>query len=189
MRIFINPGHSIDPREDNGASGNGLVEAEVALKIAERVAKYLRAIDYTVKVFQYNWLEGIVNEANEWDADLFISIHCNASPDGNARGTETYYWDYSVESRHLATSIQRRIVHEIPTLDRGVKTKIDGFFDVYVTKYTDMPAVLVETAFIDNPDDANLLVRYEDEFARAIACGITDYFRLEVPIPDVFDDY
>ena len=44
-----------------------------------------------------------------------------------------------------------------------------------VLKHTDMPAVLVETAFIDNDADAALLVDKEDEFARAIARGITDY--------------
>lgn len=188
MRIFINPGHSIDPREDNGAIGNGMIEAEVALKIGERVAKYLRAINYTVNVFQYNWLDGIVNEANAWDADLFVSIHCNASPDGDARGTETYYYEYSDKSKRLARLIQNRILDAIPTLDRGIKDKIGGDFDVYVTKYTKMPAVLVETAFIDNYVDARILVDFEDEFARAIACAITDYFHEDYPIPDVIDD-
>ena len=51
-----------------------------------------------------------------------------------------------------------------------------------VLKYTDMPAVLVETAFIDNEHDADLLIDKEDDFARAIACGITDYEC------EVFDD-
>ena len=41
--------------------------------------------------------------------------------------------------------------------------------------YTDMPAVLVETAFIDNDQDAQILVEHEDDFARAIARGITDF--------------
>lgn len=187
VRIFINPGHSINDGEDNGARGNGLVEAEVALKISNRVACYLRAIEYTVYVYQNDWLESIVDVANYWDADLFVSIHCNAAPDelaGQIRGTETFYNHYSVEGRLLATAIQRRIVQEIPTVDRGIKTG-----ELFVTKYTDAPAVLVETAFIDNADDARLLVEYEDSFARAIACGITDYFRREVPLPDVFDDY
>lgn len=187
MRIFINPGHSIDPREDNGATGNGLIEAEVALRISNRVARYLQAIGYTTKVFQYNWLEGIVNEANEWSADLFISIHCNAAPEelaGHVRGTETFYSDYSAEGRILATALQRRIVSEIPTVDRGVKAG-----RLFVTKYTDAPAALIETAFIDNADDADLLIEYEDAFARAIACGITDYFLYEKPIPDVIDEY
>lgn len=44
-----------------------------------------------------------------------------------------------------------------------------------VLRYTDMPAVLVETAFIDNDDDALLLVQHWDDIARAIARGVTDY--------------
>ena len=44
-----------------------------------------------------------------------------------------------------------------------------------VLKHTNMPAVLVETAFISNDDDANLLANNQDDFARAIARGITDY--------------
>lgn len=44
-----------------------------------------------------------------------------------------------------------------------------------VLKHTDMPAVLVETAFIDNNQDALLLINNSDDFAKAIARGITDY--------------
>ena len=50
-----------------------------------------------------------------------------------------------------------------------------------------MPAVLVETAFISNTDDAKLLVDREDDFARAIARGITDFVADENPLPDVVD--
>lgn len=68
------------------------------------------------------------------------------------------------------------------TVNRGVKQK-----GLYVVKYTNMPAVLVETAFIDNPDDAELLVKREDDFARAIACGVTDYCSSSKPVPDTID--
>ena len=44
-----------------------------------------------------------------------------------------------------------------------------------VLKHTDMTAVLVETAFIDNDNDALLLINNADDFARAIARGISDY--------------
>ena len=68
------------------------------------------------------------------------------------------------------------------TVNRGVKQK-----GLYVVKYTNMPAVLVETAFIDNPEDAELLIKREDNFARAIACGVTDYCSSSKPVPDVVD--
>ena len=47
--------------------------------------------------------------------------------------------------------------------------------ELTVLKRTHMPAVLIETAFIDNDEDALLLINHADDFAAAIARGITDY--------------
>lgn len=187
MKIFINPGHCIGV--DPGACGNGLEEASVAMNISQRVSKYLQAVGYITKVFSYDGLSAIVDDSNSWNADLFVSIHCNAAT-GSARGTETYTTGSS-EGRKLASAIHNQLLAKIPqTVDRGVK--IRGF---YVIQYTNAPAVLVETAFIDNPTDAKLLIEHEDDFARAIACGITDYVFQNFkqhdtsfkPIPDVID--
>ena len=71
----------------------------------------------------------------------------------------------------LAKAIQNQLVTSLPVIDRGVK-EMPGLI---VLKHTDMPAVLVETAFIDNDADAELLESRADDFARAIARGITDY--------------
>ena len=174
MKIFINPGHDID--RDSGAVNHttGLREADVARNIGERVKGYLENVGYDCKLFQFDSLEQICSEADHFDADLFVSIHCNAA-NSRARGTETYHCNGSVEGKKLATTIHQQILDSIPHSeyaywDRGVKSA--GF---YVLKYTSMPAVLVETAFIDNDADARLLVDYEDDFARAIARGVTDY--------------
>ena len=183
MKIFINPGHGGD---DCGAVGNGLKERDVALFIGNRVETYLQAVGYETKLFQYDGLQAICNEANKWQADLFVSIHCNAFS-GKANGTETIYYEHSKNGKRLANCIQRQIVFSLGTVDRGVKSKISDGYDAYVTKYTDMPVVLVETAFIDNPNDARLLVDREDDFARAIARGVTDYFAQLQPHPDVID--
>lgn len=177
-KIFINPGHCIG--KDAGACGNGLQEAEVALNISKRVQAYLQAVGYDVKLFYFDGLQQICDDANAWGADLFVSIHCNAA-NSTARGTETFYAG-SDEGRKLAESVQAQIISKVGTVGRGVK--LNGF---YVIKYTNMPAVLVETAFIDNADDAKLLVEREDDFARAIACGITDYFQVEKLMPDTVD--
>ena len=63
------------------------------------------------------------------------------------------------------------VVNSLGTLDRGLKDRPN----LYVLKHTDMPAILVETAFIDNEEDAELLRNRQDAFARAIARGVTDY--------------
>ena len=173
MRIFVNPGHC--PGKDSGAINphTYMQEAEVALAIGRRVKDYLEAVGYECKLHQEDSLSGICKAADNYNADLFVSIHCNAA-NGNARGTETYHYYGSTAGEKLATNIHEQIVKSIPTeyffWNRGVKEA--GF---YVLKYTSMPAVLVETAFIDNDYDARLLVDYEDEFAKAIARGVTDY--------------
>ena len=176
-KIFINPGHG---GSDCGAVGNGLKESDVALKIGKRVETYLQAVGYSVKLFQYDGLAEICADSNMFKSDLFISIHCNAAT-GTAKGTETYS-SGGTKSTRLAELIQNQLVNSLPVVNRGVKTA--GF---YVLKNTDAPAVLVETAFIDNPDDATLLRDREDDFARAIARGITDYYQSAKPLPDVVD--
>lgn len=105
-------------------------------------------------------------------ANLFVSIHCNAAANRAARGTETYCFSLGGKGERLARCIQRQIVNSLGTVDRGVKTA-----NFYVLKLTDCPAVLVELAFISNPEDEGLLADADkrDEFARAIARGITDY--------------
>lgn len=179
MRVFINPGHH--PKYDAGACGNGLHEADVVLKIGERVQRYLQAVGIVTKLFQYDGLRVIAEDANDWKADLFISIHCNAAANSMAHGTETFYWNEG-DGKMLAGTIQKQIVQTICTNDRGIKTA-----NFAVLAYTNMPAVLVETAFISNANDANLLVEREDDFARAIARGVTDYVQIKKPLPDVID--
>lgn len=166
MKIFINPGHG---GEDSGAVGYGLREADVAFIIGRLVDKYLRNAGYDVKLFQFDGLQEICDAANDWNADLFVSIHCN-SFDGNARGAETFCYFDAPDARKLAYAIQGQLIRSLPLIDRGVKEN-----DFVVLRDTAMTAVLVETAFIDNPDDAELLRYRKDDFARAIARGITDF--------------
>lgn len=177
MKIFINPGHG---GQDPGACGNGLKERDVVLKIGRRVADYLRKVNYDVKLAQIDGLQEICDASNNWNADLFVSIHCN-SFNTYAKGTETYHFYGSSSGEKLATCIHKQLVDSLPLVNRGIKQA--GF---QVLAGTDAPAVLVETAFIDNPDDAKLLVEKEDDFASAIARGITD-FTAKYPLPDVVD--
>lgn len=166
MKIFINPGHG---GSDPGAVGNGLKERDVVLKIGKRVEQYLLAVGYDVRLFQYDGPAEICDAANYWDADLFVSIHANAA-NGWARGTEVFY--VSEYGWRPASKIYKQLINTIALVQRGIK-QTDN---LYVLNHTDMPAVLVETAFIDNPQDAALLVNEEDNFARAIARGISDCF-------------
>lgn len=189
MKVFINPGHDI--KYDSGAVhydtnvNVDLRECDVALKIGTAVQKYLEVAGCECYLMQsdnlaptpagrsdYDDRQGmtVTETANEWGADVFVSIHCNAA-NGNARGTETECYIQTGNGGSLARFIQSQIIDSIDTVDRGVK-EMPGLL---VLRYTDMPAVLVETAFIDNDDDALLLVQHWDDIARAIARGVTDY--------------
>lgn len=112
----------------------------------------------------------IVATANELGADIFISLHCNAFNE-KANGTECLVFAKCSYAEDLANAIQNQIISSLGTVDRGVKERPD----LAVLKGTKMPAVLVEMAFIDNADDCSKLISKQDDFARAIARGVTDY--------------
>lgn len=175
MKVFVNPGHG---GSDPGAVGNGLYESEVALAIGERAARYLQAAGLTVKLLQYDGPRAVCEDANAWGADYFVSIHCNAAATAKATGTETFYWNGGA-GKKLAAKIQNQVVGSVGTVNRGTKTA-----NFTVLAYTEMPAVLVETAFITNPADAELLRDRQDEFARAIARGVTDYTATLAELPE-----
>lgn len=170
MKIFLNPGHAPNGNPDGGASGFGLIEALVVKECSYLVQKYLEAVGIDVVSLQSDSLEEICDTANNSNVDYFISIHCNAFNEA-AKGTETYYYKGNIKGMKLAKAIQNQIIATLETVDRGIK---DGS-RLYVIRNTDAPAVLVELAFIDNYEDNRLLKASLDEFARAIARGVTDF--------------
>lgn len=173
MKVFINPGHAPGGNPDPGACGCGLRESDVAASVGELVQKYLDAAGCETQVLQSDSLYAVTNAANEWDADVFVSIHCNSAGTDKATGTETFSYPYSTNGARLAGCIHRQIVASLPLVDRGTKEA-----NFHVVRETDMPACLVEMAFINNPKDAALLRDRQDDFARAIARGVTDYQNL-----------
>ena len=180
MNIFINAGHDID--HDAGATNEilGITEAEIALKVSNKVSEYLQAVGLVTKVMQSDNLNydsvypdrpyPVCVASNEWPSDLFISIHCNAF-NTMAHGTECLVYSKGGNSERLANCIQAQIVNSLDTTDRGIKERPD----LTVLRRTDCTATLVEMAFIDHPEEGILLRDQYDEFAKAIARGVTDY--------------
>jgi N-acetylmuramoyl-L-alanine amidase len=112
------------------------------------------------------------------NAAIFVSVHFNSAASRNGRGAEILYFNSpksqrSADSKRLATCILSRLCEALPTRNRGVKHR-----DLCVIRETAMPAVLVEAAFITNPQEARLLnsTPYKQQIAWAIAKGINDYF-------------
>ena len=178
MKVFINPGHC--PGIDPGAVGHsGLTEAEVVKNVGALVEKYLQNVGIETESLQDDSLGYICSMANASDADIFISIHCNAAGSPAALGTETFRYVGSVEGGKLGLAIQNQITASLGTVDRGLKDAVPGRNGLYVLSNTDMTAVLVELAFISNPGDEQLLATQQVEFARAIARGVTDYIQMQ----------
>lgn len=185
MKVFINPGH--DRKYDSGACGFGMREADIAYNVGVLVQKYLDAAGCETMLMQSDNLfwdsdypdrrdSCVVVEANNWDADVFVSIHCNAATPA-AKGTEVevYNTDNPIsDGAKLGQCIQNQIVGALGTVDRGIKSRPG----LVVINSTDMPSCLVEMAFISNEEDAELLRTKQDDFARAIARGVTDYEQL-----------
>lgn len=179
LRIFINPGHDMDL--DPGACANGIREVDIALAIGEKVKKTMEVIGYPCQLIQSDNLNGetegkpnVCATANNSGADIFVSIHCNSAGNSSAKGTETLVYSTGGKAELLAKCIQTQIVNSLSTADRGIKERPD----LCVLRETSMPAVLVETAFISNEEDAYKLMYRIEEFANAIARGVTDAEKL-----------
>ncbi len=175
MKVMINAGHAPNGIPDPGAIGCGLRECDVTATVAHLVEGYLKAAGCAVKYIQSDSLCEISSASNDWGADVFLSIHCNSASTDQARGVETFSYYGSGNGKLLAACIQNQIIDAFQLIDpdfpnRGLKEA--GY---HVIRATDAPAVLVELAFINNVEDAALLKYHGDDFARAVARGVTDY--------------
>jgi len=186
MNVLINPGHALYGNPDPGAVNYevDVTESELAYAIGTKTADYLEKAGCETRVMQSHNLAGeapeypeVIGTANAWGADLFVSIHCNA---GGGRGAETFCYDRYSSAVPCAKFIQNQLSASFPDdpgfRNRGVKYSPG----LCVLRLTEMPAVLVETAFIDNPEDVRLLIEKTDIFAAAIARGVTDYWQMKV---------
>ena len=120
--------------------------------------------------------------ANDAKADAFISIHANAHLGtwGNARGIETFHFPNSTTGKRLADLVHKYLIQGTAQVNRGVKTA-----NFHVLRETNMPSILVEAGFMDNLEEARLLLsdNYRDECAIEIAKGICEYFNVSYVAP------
>ncbi len=126
-RIVIDPGHG---GHDPGAKAQGLTEAEIVLDVSLRLEKLLLSepgveVVLTRRTNAYVSLEDRTDIANRSDADLFLSIHANASANARASGVETYFLNFapnaaaeSVAARENAASA--RTMRNLPDLVKAI---------------------------------------------------------------------
>lgn len=180
--ILVDAGHNYSGK-DIGAriEEKELKEEIITWEIADRLRKKLEKMGYTVVMTreevtdniepasQLESLQARVDLAHKVSADLFISIHCNM---GGGTGTETYCFKPGGYSERLAKLVQKNITENTGLRDRGVKNA-----NFYVIKNTLMPAILVETAFMDNESDTEVITsaKGQELIAQAIADSVKKY--------------
>jgi len=223
FKVTLDAGHGA---HDFGAVYNGHVEKNIALAIVLKVGKILEEnpkidVIYTRKTDVFIDLIERANIANRSDANIFVSIHCNANKNTAADGTETYVMGMTKVASNLEAAKKE---NSVITLEKDYKQKYEGFdpnspetmigMTLMQEEYLDnsismaskveeefaalgkklrqggvkqapymvlhkayMPRVLIETGFISNPVEGNILDSEEgqDDIANAIANAIISY--------------
>ena len=223
-RVVIDPGHG---GKDYGAPGaiKGVHEKHITLQIAKRLAPMVRSelnceVILTRSEDVYLSLEERTAIANTKNADLFISIHTNASHDRRAYGLETYILNLATddeairvaarenatstknisdldsilkdlmqnakvsESTRLASYVQDSMISELRHNYSGLRSKGVKQAPFYVLLGAEMPSILVETAFISNPEECKRLIdsAYQERLCRGIIAGIKSYIKEIKPV-------
>ncbi|BAZ39107.1 peptidoglycan-binding domain 1 [Calothrix sp. NIES-4101] len=184
MRFGIDIGHNCPP--DTGARGIKF-EDNLTLDVGSRVISKLKSLGHEVidckPVRASNVKDSLSRRcdlANNTKVDLFVSIHFNAF-NQQANGTEIYA--VGTEGRKAAKPILDEII-KLGFFNRGIKNGSH----LFVLRNTKMPAILIESCFIDSRKDMSLF--NSEAIANAIVKGLTGELptRPVIPIPDEEDN-
>ncbi|WP_088226317.1 N-acetylmuramoyl-L-alanine amidase [Desulfosporosinus sp. FKB] len=189
--VMLDPGHGgYDP---GAISSQGVYEKSINLQIAQKVKEMLSPsgievfltreedIDYvpagvkgkiTKKQIDLNRRIAMASQAK---ADVFVSLHVNATPQGQNSGAETFYHYKSKSGKELAELIQQELI-KIPAMNRRIAKP----GDFYVINNTTMPAVIVEVGYLSSSKEQEKLQQswYQEQLSRAVAKGIARYFEI-----------
>ena len=172
--VVLDAGHG---GKDTGAPYYGHNEKDLVLNMTLAVGAILEEqgyrVEYTRSDDTYVSLAARAEQANTQGADIFVSVHANAFPQNpDVNGLETYYLTGGGQAEILAECIHEAVLATTGANDRETRTA-----NFYVLKYTDMPAVLVETGYMTNEAECEKLAspEYQQRVAQGIANGIMDY--------------
>ncbi|QRA09273.1 GBS Bsp-like repeat-containing protein [Streptococcus suis] len=193
--VYIDPGHG---GRDSGASYGGVHEKNLALSVSNKLRENL--LKYGINVlmtrtgdYDVDFKTERSRMTNASNADLFISIHFNATGAGvsNSTGIETYWYQYDpeyqpkinkemhnnptrlAESEILANKVQESLIKETGAVNRGVRRETFA-----VLRETAIPAILVELGFMDNPSELQVIKQdsYHTRLAKALAQGVMNWY-------------
>ncbi|MBQ7095825.1 MAG: N-acetylmuramoyl-L-alanine amidase [Clostridia bacterium] len=171
-KVYLGIGHG---GADSGAVSGGFKEKEIALSIGKACAEELRRHGVTVKISREKdkdmTIAAKVNECNSFGPDLAADLHINA---GGGDGAEVFHSVSGGRGRTLGTDILEAL-EEAGQNSRGCKTKArsDGKDYFAFIRNTKAPAVIIESAFIDNKKDFAAIDTAAEQkaFGKAIAKG------------------
>ncbi|WP_332849544.1 N-acetylmuramoyl-L-alanine amidase [Clostridioides difficile] len=163
--VMIDPGHG---GSAPGNSSGGMIEKDYNLNTSLATTEYLRSKGFNVIMTRDTdktlSLGNRTALSNSLKPDLFTSIHYNGSTNKQGHGVEVFYKLKDKNggiTKTVATNILNRILEKFKLTNRGIKTRVlpsDSTKDyLYVLRSNDMPAVLVECAFLDNENDMSLI--------------------------------
>ncbi|MBA4542822.1 MULTISPECIES: N-acetylmuramoyl-L-alanine amidase [Thermoactinomyces] len=186
MLVCLDPGHG---GEDVGAIGFSLLEKNVCLDIAYRLRRKLLAYE-GIKVTMTRSIDINVSAeersrwANEQDADLFLSIHTNASPDSSLSGFASYVSVIAgYETRRIQCWLHNQIacfLRRYGVVDLGKKNDTEIFGgQLPVLRKTKMPAISIASLFITHSKENHLLAdsAFLDHYAQCMAEGIARIYK------------
>ena len=176
--IIIDAGHcgGLSSGYDIGALcpfDSSLTEADITLDMAERLNKLLTDNGFKVVMTRRSEVDlslqkriSIAN--NTKNAIMYISLHCNSGSNEDAQGGEVWYTPggagYSEQT--LAENINNNMCEKTGLVNRGAK---EG---PYYINYMNIPAVIVETGFINNLTDYNCMMNERYKIVTGIYDGI-----------------
>ncbi len=185
-KVFIDAGHG---GSDSGSIGFGYKESDINLQVAKKIEAKLKDKGIDVKMSRntdvFYGLSERAKMANDYDADVFVSVHQNSyvGPNGErtANGIETYYTKKKPNDKPLSNDIQTNLINKTGATNRKVKTA-----NFAVLTQTKMTAALAECGFISNPEEAKKISNptYQDKLATGIADGIEKYLKENVIIEE-----
>jgi N-acetylmuramoyl-L-alanine amidase len=184
MKIVLDAGHGYHTPGKRTPDGS-MREWEFNSRVADIAKKMLEEYEGVQVQFTHD-PKGAIDiplgkrtyYANNWGADVLVSIHANAAGEewSSAEGIETYvYTNPSKESLELAQLVQRNLIKETGLKDRGVKKG-----NLHMVRETKMPAVLAECGFMTNKKEAELLKSdtYRIKCAVAIVNALVEFCKL-----------
>ncbi|WP_163582273.1 N-acetylmuramoyl-L-alanine amidase [Gracilibacillus saliphilus] len=174
-KIVLDPGHG---GRDVGAIGaSGGFESNYTLKTAqilrEKLEEHGADVYLTRSNNQYVPLTSRTTQTNLLQADVYLSIHYNSTPElPEVEGIDTYY--LSERDQQLAEYVHSGIINETDMNDRGIEQR-----DLHVLRVNHRPSLLLELGFISNEtEERNIQSRaFLEAMSRGVSIGLEQYFR------------